>query len=429
MVTKRTILATTLALVLAACGGGGGSDGTGSTGGTGGTGGSGGTGGVGGSGGTGGTGGNTPTPSKGIFLDSAVAGIHYETATQSGETDAEGRFNYLPGETVTFSIGGIVLPAVAASDTVTPLMVFETNDFTDQRVVNLGRLLQSLDDDGDLENGIQVTAEARSAATGVAIDLNVPAGTFETNTQVINLLAAGGGSPTLVSEEDAIAHMQEQAGKNGLSIVGTWYVNEGSEFVVTVTFLADGHYMLVEDGEDGDESGGPGVEYGTYTWDPVSGDLAATVTTDTNGEWGLSHPMGQMNVARDGDTIVFSESGDTEGPTTLARLVADPDNALVGTWIVDGQADDTISVFAFLPDGHYLLGETGEEDEAGEPGIEHGTYAWNAQTFAFTLEEIINETNGDWGIGSDAPLTVQIDGDTLTATFGEGEEVTLTRQP
>src|SRR5687767_6001025 len=100
-----------------------------------------------------------PPPSVGVFIDSVVAGIHYETETQSGETDAEGRFNYLPGETVTFSLGGITLPAVQASDTVMLLMVFEINDFMDQRVVNLGCLLQSLDDDGDLANGIQITTE------------------------------------------------------------------------------------------------------------------------------------------------------------------------------------------------------------------------------------------------------------------------------
>jgi hypothetical protein len=413
MTIMRTTLAmVTVASILAACGGGGGgSAGTGNTGGTGGN--------------------NTPPPApppateNGVFIDSAVAGIHYQTATQSGETDAEGRFKYLPGETVTFSIGGITLPPVAASDTVTPLMVFETSDFTDPRVVNLGRLLQSLDDDGNLDNGIQITAEARTAATGVTLDFAVPTATFEANTSVVNLLAAGGGSVTLVSAEDAIAHMQEQAAQNNLSLVGSWFIAEEGA-LISVTLFPNGTYVIAEDGE-ADDSGEPGYEYGTYSWDPVSGELTAEAIADANGEWGLSHPLGEMRVTRDGDAITFRETEDPE-ETVFDRVVADAENSIVGTWTVDGQPEGQLSVFVFLPDGHYILTDAGaEEDEAGGPGLEHGTYTWDAETSAFTLGEILTDMNGEWGISDETFTSVEVDGDTMTATFESGEVVTLTR--
>ncbi|MDX1452573.1 MAG: hypothetical protein R3183_08435, partial [Oleiphilaceae bacterium] len=57
----------------------------------------------------------------GRLVDSAVAGIQYRTATQSGVTNRHGEFAYLAGETVTFSIGDINLPAVPAGAVITPL--------------------------------------------------------------------------------------------------------------------------------------------------------------------------------------------------------------------------------------------------------------------------------------------------------------------
>ena len=38
-----------------------------------------------------------------------VAGLTFSTPTQSGVTDVEGSFNYMPGEVVTFSLGEVEL--------------------------------------------------------------------------------------------------------------------------------------------------------------------------------------------------------------------------------------------------------------------------------------------------------------------------------
>jgi hypothetical protein len=46
---------------------------------------------------------------NGVFIDSAVEGVTFTTATQSGTTDSDGSFSYLPGEIVSFYIGDILI--------------------------------------------------------------------------------------------------------------------------------------------------------------------------------------------------------------------------------------------------------------------------------------------------------------------------------
>lgn len=112
---------------------------------------------------------NAPTLSSGRFLDGPVQGLSYETATvKNGLTDADGRFSYRVGETVTFSIGGLVLPPVPGADVITPLDLVDTRQLNDPKVVNLLVLLQSLDEDGVPSNGIKIPSKAAKAAEGAA---------------------------------------------------------------------------------------------------------------------------------------------------------------------------------------------------------------------------------------------------------------------
>lgn len=155
---------------------------------------------------------NTVTPDAsddlqtGRFVDSAVAGLAYSTLTQSGVTDTDGMFSYRAGETVTFSIGDVDLPATPGADIITPLSVFSTDDITDTRVMNLSRLLQTLDVDGNPVNGITLSDSAAASATGLSIDF--AADDFES--QVVNLVANSGSTNTaLVNSIEALDHLQE----------------------------------------------------------------------------------------------------------------------------------------------------------------------------------------------------------------------------
>ncbi len=126
----------------------------------------------------------------GVFLDSAVEGLHYETTSQSGLTNDAGEFTYKEGETVTFSVGGITLGSVSGSAQVTPFDLFqlavptteaevlailrsvsEVNDY--DRVINIAVFLTSLDQDGNPENGIDLTGwEAALSNASLSFDHN-----------------------------------------------------------------------------------------------------------------------------------------------------------------------------------------------------------------------------------------------------------------
>jgi peptidyl-prolyl cis-trans isomerase A (cyclophilin A) len=149
-----------------------------------------------------------PAPLVGQFLDGPVQGLGYRTESQRGFTDADGRFNYRPGEKVVFFIGGMELPAVDAAAKVTPLDVAGTGNVSDPKVVNLLVLLQSLDEDGDASNGIKIPGAAAAAVTptaGRALALAMlaeSAAAFRATLSGSTLLA---GKP-LVAQNAAIVH-------------------------------------------------------------------------------------------------------------------------------------------------------------------------------------------------------------------------------
>ena len=110
---------------------------------------------------------------SGVFLDAPVEGLNYQTATMNGITDENGTFMYHEGETVAFMIGDLMLGSAPGSDIMTPIdLVPGAVDETDPTVTNICRLLQSLDWDGDLTNGIMITDTMRSEISGRMIDFN-----------------------------------------------------------------------------------------------------------------------------------------------------------------------------------------------------------------------------------------------------------------
>ena len=160
-------------------------------------------------------------PSMGVFLDSAVEGIQYRTATQSGKTTAKGEFSYYPGESVTFSIGSVELPAVLADVTITPLSIAKTTDVNNQLVSNIVVFLQSLDADGNPANGIIIPTSAAAAAT-TPINFDVTTTAFATNTAVSTLVAnSGSTNKTLVAAATAVAHFQGTLAAAGIASTAT----------------------------------------------------------------------------------------------------------------------------------------------------------------------------------------------------------------
>lgn len=108
-----------------------------------------------------------PVLMKGIFYDSPVEGLEYETQTTSGVTNEKGEFEYRPGETITFSVGGLVLGSAPGESIITPAhlaveIAGNIKKLKSYKVTNVSRFLQSLDKGGNIENRILLTDETKN---------------------------------------------------------------------------------------------------------------------------------------------------------------------------------------------------------------------------------------------------------------------------
>lgn len=117
---------------------------------------------------------SNPIILQGVFIDSPVEGLTYISNNQSGVTDSEGSFNYIEGNTITFSVGGIDLGTTKAKAKITPLDISDENNATisSQKVRNIASFLQSLDSDGNADNGITISNVTVASLKGLSLDFN-----------------------------------------------------------------------------------------------------------------------------------------------------------------------------------------------------------------------------------------------------------------
>ncbi|MFY9270515.1 MAG: hypothetical protein WAO55_12305, partial [Candidatus Manganitrophaceae bacterium] len=164
----------------------------------------------------GGGGGGAPSPPQtapltGRFMDAPVAGLHYSTPTGAGETSADGEFLYQPGETVRFSVGDIVIGEVAGAPVISPFDLagmtppqtgndtrraanrgFSLKQATPLEIAaNIALFLQTLDEDGDPNNGIKIPAAMHTLAAGTSLNFKRKWSVFPSDLSFRNLVAAG----------------------------------------------------------------------------------------------------------------------------------------------------------------------------------------------------------------------------------------------
>jgi hypothetical protein len=174
---------------------------------------------------------NTPSESQtGYLLDSAVQGINYSNSNGTqNRTGADGSFTYFPGDLLKFSIGNIIIgeyqiEAASPGDeyviygpfplNITPVTLTpEAKDNDDQRVINRLILLQTLDDDGDPENGITISDEIHTATANTVLNFDLPVTEFingDLSTLVKELndkqLFSNNSPRKIRSEIDALRH-------------------------------------------------------------------------------------------------------------------------------------------------------------------------------------------------------------------------------
>lgn len=151
---------------------------------------------------------------NGIFIDSAVQGMAYTYTGYKGVTDQQGTFSYSGDHSVTFSVGDIVIGAANGKAVLTPVsLVPDAEDETDAVVSNIARFLQSLDDDGDLSNGISIASGVLDLAVGRAVDFEQSTIAFEDDGNVQTVVAeltavTTAGARQLVALDSAQSHLR-----------------------------------------------------------------------------------------------------------------------------------------------------------------------------------------------------------------------------
>ena len=187
----------------------------------------------------------------GTFTDSPVDGLSYQTDSLSGITDQSGQFNYVEGETVTFSIGNITLGQAVGETILTPLsLVPEAADITETEVSNIIRSLQTIDADSDPTNGIEITESLRQAADTLTVQFNLTQAEFEAQPDLQTLLNTVSADTDLVDSADALQHFKaslEDVYSDALSEVALLKTTDSTD--MNVAIHSDGTSMVVMDGD------------------------------------------------------------------------------------------------------------------------------------------------------------------------------------
>lgn len=128
---------------------------------------------------------------RGTFADGPVQGLAYRTQTLSGLTDEAGTFEYRDGETVTFSVGELVLGSAKGAPQLTSAHLVhevcgDVSRISNRKVTNRARFLQSLNPGDDLEQRIVVTDEIAAAVTAHKYEVN-----FDSDEQAFEMATQG----------------------------------------------------------------------------------------------------------------------------------------------------------------------------------------------------------------------------------------------
>jgi hypothetical protein len=138
--------------------------------------------------------------SDGQFIDGPVEGLRYVSGELSGNTGRQGEFQYEQDQPVRFYIGDILLgEATRGKPVITPLDLVENGTIDTPAVINIARLLQSLDaipDDGaitlpPIATGLAAhTAETVATAPG-HLDFHDESAFVNTASQLVATLTDG----------------------------------------------------------------------------------------------------------------------------------------------------------------------------------------------------------------------------------------------
>ncbi|SFV70801.1 Autotransporter adhesin [hydrothermal vent metagenome] len=320
---------------------------------------------------------NNQTTGTGHYLDSAVAGVNYICGSQKGITDETGAFTFEKGKDCVFEVAGVTLKNVPADNLIDKVNVVEESNVT-------AAFLQSLDNDGDPTNGIQITPkviEVLTKALQEAQITTVPKGT-ELGTVVSELDQKDSDyNGHKVTEEQAQQHLdktQTSVLKN-LIVGKTYYiaVNDADPVhVETLQFKDDGNTML-------------------DTWPKQGKEVTSTFSYSiTNGVLHISGTGG------DGDNI---DSDVFKGPITQTNTyIKDVNGGLL--YKTKQAAEDALNNNSNTTDSYYALQTSDISSHTIKVGDPSKDKKFNTDGTFTSLES--NPDTGKWSITQDGKLKV-----------------------
>jgi hypothetical protein len=169
---------------------------------------------------------STPNFQRAQFIDDPVGGLSYSCTgaaqNTSGTTDSDGYFNYLPGQTCTFSVGKVTLGTVSSIPTdgkVTPQDVagVARSATAAPSAVAIAQFLQSLSDPGT-PNRIVISAATREALNANAVTaVSLASSEGAVSPTVLRTLVETVAGKTLVAENVASAALDAQISQGNVS--------------------------------------------------------------------------------------------------------------------------------------------------------------------------------------------------------------------
>ena len=251
----------------------------------------------------------------GKFIDSEVAGLNYNCGGVTGVTGNLGEFQYITGQNCTFSIGGIALGSAMAAPLLYPVSLVPGAEpgVDNAAVTDIARLLQSLDSDGDPNNGIVISEAVRTAlATSTLPAFGSSGFAAAADTAVKKAIPAR----ALVDATTAADHLD-------LSLVNLWSGAYQCQYFATVSGVKTQLGVVALSIAEGVITGAGTPTGGTSSFD-VDGFVKAS---------GLANLDAAGGTTSTGATFEgkFTSNGTAAG-TTAAGTWSDPDASATGTW-------------------------------------------------------------------------------------------------
>jgi hypothetical protein len=255
------------------------------------------------------------TGKTGFLVDTAVAGLAYETPSQQGVTGLDGSFQYQQGETVRFMLGNTLIGEVTGRNQVTPFelaasaVITGTLDITRaldnprnafHTVVNIGVLLQSVDDDGDPGNGIVIRAGVAELFRRVSLDVSQPWEIFQADPGLRQALARANSKGRFsrvhgrIRPAMAMQHLYDTLGINARTSAVTLQQRREDGALAPVEasqYDVNGNLTLREQDHEGDGTANAIQRWDydalgntvRYEWEESDGEGIERLQYDTNG--------------------------------------------------------------------------------------------------------------------------------------------------